>query len=69
MNSLNQSKARCRKLAWMREIDIYPWFIVHTDWMDDLMPRINPVPVCNFSLVPMGLNQLANKHTGPPLVN
>ena len=43
MNVFNQSKARCRKLAWMREIDIYPWFIMHTDWMRDLMPRNNPV--------------------------
>ena len=33
----NANKIQARKMAWMREPE-WKWYIVHTDWMNSLMP-------------------------------
>ena len=63
---MNASKLRCRILAWMREPE-WKWYIVHTDWMDDLLPKTAPQFITSPSHAPtsLGFDTFTNNPNGP----
>lgn len=62
----NASSSRSRPMAWMRE-PVWKWHIVHTDYMQDTMPRYNALSgrTSPNSYIAIGFDQLDNEHNGP----
>ena len=61
---MNASKNRCRMLAWMREPE-WKWHIVHTDWMDELMPKALPHAPVFFKQMQLGADPSNGLPNGP----
>ena len=62
----NANKIRCRILAWMREPE-WKWHIVHTDYMDELMPKFHLFRALSWvkKHMNLGADTLNNPPNGP----